>query len=177
MALGRGLDVGRRGVTRRVLRQEGGGQQRKTDRRRQRTGGLAHAEVRQAGQQQMIEDAGIGEIAEAHADTRQDRQRAQDLHDAHDRHEVSGIAEARERLPDPRPLGDVQESGGQVEQRQKRRADPVDISFSHEVVPITVAARNIPFVDCVDGCESALFFCGPSAHIENVDYDRRHQVG
>jgi len=56
--------------------------------------------MRREGEQQVIEHPGIGEIGEAHADPRQDRDDAEDLHGDEDFAKIGGIARPGERLTD-----------------------------------------------------------------------------
>lgn len=79
----------------------------------------------------MEEDPRIGEVADGHAEARQDGDRAEDLHNDHEGHEVCGVAEVGECLPDPLSLGDVHERRSQVESGQQRRAGPVDVDLKH----------------------------------------------
>src|SRR5947207_377371 len=97
----------------------------------------------------MKEGAGIGEIAELHADARKDRDRAEDFRDDHEWYEIRRlVSEVPQSPPNPVTLGDVHIGRSQVEQRQKHRANPICVIFKHDPILVAGLQKHARYRDC-----------------------------
>ena len=103
--------------------------------------------MRGRGQQQVIKHAGIGQVAECHADPRQDGDDTQDLHRDEYGYEIGGVTKVGQGLTNPVRPDQVHDCGSEIEQGQQRRADPICVISCHEI-----SLSELKCVGMQEGC-------------------------